>query len=225
MPYTPFYPTWHNSGVALDTPITGDALNHIDAGIATAQATAEAAGGAPQIAAKSTDATPWGAPGLYANSSTDPADGGWAAVDITANHAELTLGNGPIAGSAGYIDITSTGLSQDVELHAASFDGTQTARARIETSARSAGASASLDFGDPDGSGRGVSVAYDSDGGATIQVQVAADQAIPALYVQRTGDNQRVFQVDTGGLVLFSPNGSGWRVTVDDAGALTATAV
>lgn len=224
MPYTPFYPTWHNSGVALDTPITGDALNHIDAGIATAQATAEAAGGAPQIAAKSTDATPWGPPGLYANSSTVPTDGAWVAVDLTADHAELTLGNGPVNAASGYIDIISA-QSQTVELHAATFDGAQSSRARMIASGDASIASASLDFGDAAGGGRGVSISYGSDTGPTVEIGVAADQTLPALYVKRIDDEQKLFQVDTGGLVLFSPNGSGWRVTVDDAGALTVTAV
>lgn len=46
MPYTPFYdPAGWQDDPSTDSPITAAALNHIEAGIETAQATAEAAGG------------------------------------------------------------------------------------------------------------------------------------------------------------------------------------
>jgi hypothetical protein len=43
MPYTPFYDEWLNKPLTT-TPITAEALNHMEQGIVTAQETAEAAG-------------------------------------------------------------------------------------------------------------------------------------------------------------------------------------
>lgn len=183
----------------------------------------------PQIAAKSTDMTPPGGPGLFALTSTDVEDGGWYQMNLDATSARLTLGTHDGASNLDLLIQQDPSPYMTFIAQAVNDDQSLQAQSRMVASANDdvAAAQSGVDCGDSS-----ALLIGNTTEGSYLQISPKAGQTHRLVVVNSdqydSGEFPApipAFAVDIDGPILFSPNGTGYRLLVSNGGVLSTQAV